>query len=464
MLGISRNRIDRLIKEEDFKSFDVVSNPYRIRTFAYWLVLMLAAFVVILFMPWTQSVTADGDVTSLRPGERHQTIHSTLPGRIEAWHVIEGQRVSKGDTIVKIGEIRSEYFNPKLLERLQEQIDAKKGAFEAHIKKKEAIEKQVLAVIRARELRIHQLNTQLAQFEARVKKDSANFSRFEVKLTKAEQEHEAAADKYPDGISSQEWNMINNRLNEMEARFLMAESQYIISQNEFANFTIQITSAESEFANKISSAESDLESAISQLYNEEEQIAILTNKYENYAIRNSHQYITAPQDGYITKAQVSGVGEIVREGQAIISIMPKHHELAAELYVDPVDAPLIQLHHKVRLQFDGWPAIVASGWPDLAYGVFSGEVVAIDNIISDNGKYRVLVSPDHSDRIKGRWPNHLRLGSGVKGLALLNRVPVYKELWRRLNGFPPEWYDKNKRHPYVHDKIEDAKRKGLVPQ
>jgi hypothetical protein len=34
----------------------------------------------------------------------------------------------------------------------------------------------------------------------------------------------------------------------------------------------------------------------------------------------------------------------------------------------------------------------------------------------------------------------VKIGSGARGVALLNSVPVWYELWRQLNGFPPDYY------------------------
>jgi hypothetical protein len=87
--------------------------------------------------------------------------------------------------------------------------------------------------------------------------------------------------------------------------------------------------------------------------------------------------------------------------------------------------------------FDGFPAIVFSGWPSASYGTYSGVVVAVESNRNVNGKYRVLVSEDSADR---KWPPGLRLGSGAVGFALLKDVPVWYELWRNINGFPPEFY------------------------
>jgi hypothetical protein len=95
------------------------------------------------------------------------------------------------------------------------------------------------------------------------------------------------------------------------------------------------------------------------------------------------------------------------------------------------------MESKVRLIFDGWPALVFSGWPGISTGTYGGKVVAIDNFVSANGKYRVLVAPDTEE---GTWPTALRVGGAVQGVALLKDVAIGYEIWRRLNGFPPVYY------------------------
>ena len=58
-------------------------------------------------------------------------------------------------------------------------------------------------------------------------------------------------------------------------------------------------------------------------------------------------------------------------------------------------------------------------------------------IISANGKFRVLVAPDPEAE---PWPKELQIGGGAKGIALLNNVFLGYELWRIMNGFPPDLY------------------------
>jgi hypothetical protein len=148
-------------------------------------------------------------------------------------------------------------------------------------------------------------------------------------------------------------------------------------------------------------------------------------------------YVTAPQDGYITKAIKTGIGENVKEGENLISIMPSNYEMAVELYIDPVNAPLIEKNQHIRIIFDGWPNIVFSGWPNSSYGTYGGKVVAIDNFVIENGKYRILVIKDSKDY---PWPKELRVGAGAFGMALLTDVPIWYEIWRKLSGFPPDYY------------------------
>ena len=111
--------------------------------------------------------------------------------------------------------------------------------------------------------------------------------------------------------------------------------------------------------------------------------------------------------------------------------------MAVEMYVQAMDIPLISPGKKVRIQFDGWPALQFSGWPNVSVGTFGGIVQVIDRVDSGKGKFRILVKPDPDETA---WPEQLRMGSGIKGWVMLNNVPIWYEMWRQLNGFPPSLY------------------------
>jgi hypothetical protein len=111
------------------------------------------------------------------------------------------------------------------------------------------------------------------------------------------------------------------------------------------------------------------------------------------------------------------------------------------MYIRPVDLPLVAPGQKVRFLFDGFPAIVFSGWPEASYGTYQGIVSAVESDVSVNGKFKLLVKEDRSYRT---WPKELRMGTGANGIALLKNVPLWYELWRNINSFPPDYYKPKK--------------------
>jgi hypothetical protein len=154
-------------------------------------------------------------------------------------------------------------------------------------------------------------------------------------------------------------------------------------------------------------------------------------------VRRGLYIVRAPQTGYIVRALKAGIGETIKEGESIATLQPEAPMLAAEMYVRAMDVPLIQRGRTVRLQFEGFPAIQFSGWPSAAVGTFGGMVTVIDVVNSPGGKYRLLVRPTQPQPGDQPWPKQLRLGSGVQGWVILDSVPVWYEIWRQLNGFPP---------------------------
>src|SRR5690606_22546717 len=131
------------------------------------------------------------------------------------------------------------------------------------------------------------------------------------------------------------------KLQEMEAKIITQENKYLASQNEILNATMELNRISAEYAEKSAKASSDKQTALSSQFDTEAQVGKLKNQYTNYQIRNGLYYITAPQDGYVNRAIQSGIGETIKEGTSIVSIMPSKFEIAVETYIDPVDFPLI---------------------------------------------------------------------------------------------------------------------------
>ncbi|WKL42920.1 HlyD family secretion protein [Flavobacterium sp. ZE23DGlu08] len=394
--------------------------------------------VIALFLPWTQNISGSGSVTTLRPDQRPQSIQSVISGRLEKWYVQEGDFVKKGDTILFISEIKEDYMDPNLVQNTRNQIDAKKQSLQSYGSKVSTLTGQIQAIEREKVLKLEQAQNKIKQSVLKIKSDSMDLVAVKTQLKIANTQYNRSVQLNKEGLKPlTDIEEKRLKLQEVEAKIITQENKFLTSKNEFINAKVEISRISAEYAEKVSKANSDKFTALSSQYDTDAQVNKLENQYANYSIRNGMYYIKASQNGYINRALQSGIGETIKEGTPIATIMPSKYDIAVETFVNPIDLPLLRKGEKVRVWFDGWPTIVFSGWPNMSYGTFGGEIIAIENFISVNGKYRVLISPDKNDE---KWPEQLSIGAGAQTIALLNNVPVWFELWRSLNGFPPNYY------------------------
>jgi multidrug resistance efflux pump len=438
MLNISNNKLNTKVDLSSYKSVKKVFHKRHFKHFNRFLLAFAIVMFIIMFLPWTQNINSRGNVTTLTPDQRPQTIQSPIPGRIEKWHVREGDFVKKGDTILFISEVKNEYFDPNLVNRTGQQIKAKEASVNSYGFKVSALNNQIGALSRERQLKLKQSENKLLQSKLKVVSDSNDLVAVKIDLSIAERQIGAIQNLYDEGLKSlTELEDKRSKFQEKQAKLTSQLNKYLASQNEVINAKLEINRVRAEYADKISKAQSDKFTAESNGFDAEAQVTKLESDFTSYEMRNDMYYIKAPQNGYINKALIGGIGETFKEGESLVGIMPSDYDLAVETFVNPIDLPLVHLNEKVRVQFDGWPAIIFSGWPNISYGTYGAKVVAIENFISDNGKFRILLAPDETDH---EWPEAIRVGSGAKTIALLEDVPIWFELWRNLNGFPPNYY------------------------
>lgn len=455
MLNLSNNSIASRVNIASFKSLSGLNGRTYGRHLIRILLVVFAVTVGILFLPWTQNIRANGTLSTLRPEQRPQTVNSLIDGRIEKWFVQEGAFVSRGDTIAFISEINNKFLDPDLLERTTQQLKAKEATVSSYMEKVKSLDRQIDAMVRNRQLKIDQAKNKVQQAILKIKSDSIDLEAAKTQEQVATQQYERAESLFAEGlISKTDFENRKIKLRDAQAKLISAENKLLGSRNDLINARIELGSIDMDYTDKISKAESEKYSAMSAMYDAEAVVTKLQNEYMNYSIRKGMYYIRAPQDGYVARTLSMGIGETVKEGQPIISILPARHDLAVELYIDPMDQPLIQKGRKVRFLFDGWPSIVFSGWPNMSFGTYGGIVYNMDPYVNDQGKYRVLVVPDPEEP---DWPEPLRIGAGAKGIALLDDVPVWYEMWRQLNGFPPNFYTDTDNVPQVGSSKTKAK-------
>ena len=429
------------IEKETGKRYSAFENIYSVnseRRIKNIFIGLLCGGLIILFIPWTQNINTTGIVTTQFQEQRPQQINSIIPGKIVKWWVKEGDFVQKGDTIVELADTKDDYLDPRLIERTEDQVNAKKQKVDFYLSKIENAKSQITALEEGYRLKELSIKNKIQQLERKILIDSAELTASKIDLEIGTSQINRANKLLADGIISlTDFEKRTQTFNKAKASFQEKQQKYLNAKQDIQIARIELNGFKQEYADKIFKLKGEIDNANSERSSVIAEVAKNENQLSNYKIRGSQKWLIAPQTGQIIKAKKAGINEMVKEGEMIVEIVPKAFSYAVELFVKPMDLALLNIGQDVRLQFDGYPAIVFSGWPNSSYGTFAGKISAIESNRNENGKFRVLIIPENSEK---NWPSNLKIGTGAQGYALLNNVPIWYEFWRQLNGFPPDFY------------------------
>lgn len=407
----------------------LVPPPSRARAVARWLAVAFVVFLALcLLAPWQQSVKGDGAVVAWDPAERPITVDAPLSGRVKAWHVREGQRVEAGQLLVSL-----EDNDPGRLGRLtdtqraaQDSLDRKLDSARSVDASYQAAQLAADAKRSAAASKVESASAELAMADQAVAAKAASYETARRNLERIQTLH-------AEGLESQRSLELARRDADTAAADLEAarsKRDKAAADLEAARRTREEVVADTD--SKLRDLESKLAKARSDAADAE---AKFLDKQSSLA-RQQQQEVRAPRDGVIQRLLVAVGTEQVKSGDALATLVPPRRTERVALTIDGNDASLVAPGRKVRLQFEGWPAVQFVGWPSVATGTFGGVVDLVDPASSGSGDFRVLVRPDPDDV---PWPDPARLRPGVQtqGWVLLDTVSLGYELWRQFNGFPP---------------------------
>ncbi len=412
---------DVLADYEHLESAKLLVTPQSHRLFFRIVLGSLIFTVLAMLLPWQQFIEGKGEVTAFAPRDRPQQVPTTISGRIVEWFVQEGQAVRKGDPILRIAEVKDDYLDPRTIDRYNEQLTGKSSAVSSKREKVKQLGMQIGLLQQNLRLSEQKARTKVAQYEAEVQATVVDSATGLIQLQRQQT------------LLDQELTRLTDVEN-ARVRFQNTIAKLQEKRQTLQAAQIELNSVAVEYGEKIAKARSDQAATMAEVGEGSADVAKLRQNVQNLEIRNGFYVIRAPQDGTIVRAARAGIGEQLKEGESVVTIMPADAQQAVALLVKPMDVPLLSVGRKVRLQFDGWPALQFAGWPSVSVGTFGGTVAVIDRVPGSSGDFRVLVTPDSAQE---KWPRQLRLGSGVLGWAMLDEVRVGFEIWRRLNGFPP---------------------------
>ena len=127
-MATTSDLLDR--RDASLESVRLLARQPSLRTLLMWIGGVVTVVLIVAFLPWQQNVAGAGEVTALQPADRPQEAVAAIGGRISEWYVQEGDSVKVGDPIVALAEVKQEYLDPLTLDRLGEQVAAKRRSVE----------------------------------------------------------------------------------------------------------------------------------------------------------------------------------------------------------------------------------------------------------------------------------------------------------------------------------------------
>ena len=228
-------------KLSSFQSIYHIEKRSRIKKWMSWTLIIL---LVILFLPWTQNIRATGSVTTLQQDQRPQEVNSVIPGSVVKWYVKEGDYVHAGDTLLQLGEVKTDYFDPELLKRTSEQVGAKEKSIDNYNNKAGTAQLQVTALRNALELKLNSIDNKLQQQYLKVASDSNDLIAAQNELSIYKRQLDAGKIMYDSGsVALIELEKRRANFQNGIAKKISVENKFLQNKQEINNLLIEKRSA-----------------------------------------------------------------------------------------------------------------------------------------------------------------------------------------------------------------------------
>lgn len=410
-------------------AMSLVRESPRARSVAWLLVGCFCVLVVgLAFVPWQQNLSGEGKLIALTPVERQQTVDAPIEGRIQKWHVAEGSRVRAGDLLAEIVD-----NDPSILDRYRSELRSQEDRLLAARQRQDSLGDRIAGLDGSRRNAIAAADSRVDMAKERVRAAERAQEAAQATLQTAKLNLDRQRGLHQKGLTpTRQLELAQLDFDRAVADLDRAVASLNSSRQELDAFKADRLRTENDFRASIEDAKASRSLAAAEVAN----VQAGLQPVQIRIARQTTQEIRAPRDGVILRLLAQPGSEVLKGGDPVAILVPAAGQPVVELWISGNDMPLVSRGNRVRLQFEGWPAIQFVGWPSVAVGTFGGRVMLVDETDNGMGKFRLLVAPDPND---DPWPSrqYLRQGVRANGWVLLNQVKLGFEVWRQFNGFPP---------------------------
>ena len=401
-------------KEEKDEDLEFVYSTYsianekpslRVKVITFTIIGIFTAFLIwASFAQIDELARGEGKVI---PTDKIQTVQSLDGGIVSEILVKEGQKIQKGDPLMKIDttrfqatfeESKQEYLSLLALKsrlsiesRLEINKPLPKIEFDEKVLKDPSrydITQKLLLENRFDELKssIEVLKNQLSQKKQEKLEIESNIKKLEKSLEYIIEQRKTIRRLVRKGVKSsydlldieKEYTQTKGELE--TAKLSITRSQYAISEVE-NKIKEKISNFKAEAANKLQETKSEINKFEAKMTGDRDKVA--------------RTILNSPVNGVVKQLNINTVGGVIKSGVDLIEIVPISDSLVVEAKISPRDIAFINPSHEVIIKITAYDFSI--------YGGLKGKITEIsaDTIIDENSKdkksyYRVLVETKKS--------------------------------------------------------------------
>lgn len=407
------------------------------------LTILLVFLIILEFVPWTQTIQASGKVSAYTPYDRPQKIESRITGRVKAWHIYEGVQVKKGDLVGELEDYDPTYMAPEILPLFEQRRDALEKTRQAALGRADQLNKRIGEMRKLVQAAVPSAEARVVEADNRVREAQQKVEQLKIDVETAQLNVDRHRQLVRDGLVSQrELELTIQTEIGAKAGLQAAQANLLAAEQGRSALNFGRDQITADVNQKLMDAIASRDAAVAEAAKATEQLADMSYRQQGVQQRIEAAKLYAPMDGTVVRMARVGINETVKQGDNLVTISPLASDPAIEMFAEGLDAPLLKPGRKVKILFFGVPAIPLPAWPGLMAGTRSGVIKVVDQIDDGKGNFRFWVVPDPDD--PQPWPDQsqVRQGTNVLGWVIMNRVPLWYELWRRFNFFPPDYSER----------------------
>jgi multidrug resistance efflux pump len=443
-VGLAAITIEQGTALASLPCWKAVQIPQRMFTASRVILTLLLLFLIILeFVPWTQTISATGKVSAYTPYDRPQQIESRITGRVKAWHIYEGVKVKKGELVGELEDYDPTFMAPEILPLFEQRKVALDKTRQAALARADQLTKRIGEMRKLVEAAVPSAEARVVEADNKVREAQQKVEAAKIDVTTAQLNVDRHRQLVKEGLVSQrELELTIQTEIGTKAGLQAAQANLQGAEQGRSALSFGRDQVTADVQQRLMDAQASRDAAVAEAAKATEQLADMSYRQQGVQQRIEAARLIAPMDGTVVKMAKVGLNETVKQGDNLITISPLASDPAIEMKAEGLDSPLLKAGRKVRILFFGVPAIPLPAWPSLMAGTRGGVIKVVDQIDDGKGNYRFWVVPDPDD--PQPWPEQaqVRQGTKVMGWVIMNRVPLWYELWRRFNFFPPDYLER----------------------